>query len=127
MAAKFPDMEKHLHTEFLKLEKERSSIKKWWFVTTGQEFLKNSHPDANFYSLTNGLEAFATANEFLFDGKQTRLRRLQISLSTQLRSFTRNCFVKEYVGNSNIKILLIWMKHPCRLFLRQQNLRYCRC
>ena len=26
------------------------------------------------YSLTNGLEVSATANEFHFDGKQTRLR-----------------------------------------------------
>ena len=34
MAAKFPDMEKHLHTEFLKLKKEGRNIKKWWFVTT---------------------------------------------------------------------------------------------
>ena len=47
MAAKFPDIEKHLHTEFLKLEKEGRSIKKWWFVT-GREFLKNCHPDAKF-------------------------------------------------------------------------------
>ena len=46
--AKFPDMEKHLHTEFLKLKKEGRSIKKWWFVTTGREFLKNCHPDAKF-------------------------------------------------------------------------------
>ena len=35
MAAKFPNMEKHLHTEFLKLKKEGRSIKKWWFVTPG--------------------------------------------------------------------------------------------
>ena len=48
MAAKFPDMEKHLHTEFLKLKKEGRSIKKWWFVTTGREFLKNCLPDAKF-------------------------------------------------------------------------------
>ena len=81
MAAKFPDMEKHLHTKFLKLKKEGHSIKKWWFVTTRRKFLKTCHLDANFYSLTNGLEVFATANEFLFNGKQTRLRRLQISLS----------------------------------------------
>ena len=40
MAAKFP--------EFLKLKKEGRSIKKWWFVTTGREFLKNCHPDAKF-------------------------------------------------------------------------------
>ena len=48
MAAKFPDMEKHLHTEFLKLKKEGRSIKKWWFVTIGREFLENCHPDAKF-------------------------------------------------------------------------------
>ena len=48
MAAKFPDMEKHLHTEFLKLKAEGRNIKKWWFVTTGREFLKNCHPDAKF-------------------------------------------------------------------------------
>ena len=41
MAGKFSDMEKHLHTESLKLKKEGRSIKKWWFVTTGREFLKN--------------------------------------------------------------------------------------
>ena len=46
MTAKFPGMEKHLHTEFLKLKKEGRSIKKWWFVSTGREFLKNCHPDA---------------------------------------------------------------------------------
>ena len=46
MAAKFPDMEEHLYTEFLKLKKEGRNIKKWWFVTTGREFLKNCHPDA---------------------------------------------------------------------------------
>ena len=40
MAAKFP--------EFLKLKKEGRSIRKWWFVTTGREFLKNCHPDAKF-------------------------------------------------------------------------------
>ena len=34
-AVKFPDMEKHLHTEFLKLKKEGRSIKKSRFVTTG--------------------------------------------------------------------------------------------
>ena len=122
MAAKFPDMEKHLHTKFIKLKKEGGSIKKWWFLTTGREFLKNCHPDAKFYSLTNGLEVFATANEFLFNGKQTRLRRLQISLSTQLRSFTKNCFVKGYVGNSNLKILPIWIKRTCRLFLTTTEL-----
>ena len=48
MAGKFPDMEKHLHTEFLNLKKEGRSIKKWWFVTTGREFSKNCHPDAKF-------------------------------------------------------------------------------
>ena len=48
IAAKFSDMEKHLHTEFLKLKKEGRSIKKWWFVTTGREVLKNCHPDAKF-------------------------------------------------------------------------------
>ena len=47
-AAKFHDMEKHLHTEFLKLKKEGRSIKKWWFVTTGLEVLKNCHPDPKF-------------------------------------------------------------------------------
>ena len=46
MVAKFPDMEKHLHAEFLKLKKEARSIKKWWFVTTGREFLKYCHADA---------------------------------------------------------------------------------
>ena len=48
MLAKFPDMEKHLHTEFLKLKKEWRSVKKWWFVSTGRTFLKDHHPDAEF-------------------------------------------------------------------------------
>ena len=48
MLAKFPDMEKHLHTEFLKLKKEGRSVKKWWFVSTGRTFLKDHHPDAEF-------------------------------------------------------------------------------
>ena len=48
MAVKFPDMEKHLQTEFLKLKKEGRSIKNWWLVATGRELLKYCHPDAKF-------------------------------------------------------------------------------
>ena len=47
MSVKFPDMEKHLQTEFLGLKKQtnkqtkKQDINKWWYVYKGSKLSKN--------------------------------------------------------------------------------------
>ena len=103
MAAKFPDMEKHLHTEFLKLKKEGRSVKKWWFVTTGREFLKNCHLDAKFLFSDKWFRGFCNRKRISLRRKTNASQKTPDQLVNAITKFHQKLLCERIRGKFQLK------------------------
>ena len=59
----------------------------------------------SFHCLTNDLKFLLPQTNFPSDEKETLLKLQQISLLRQLRSLTRNCFLKGNLGKFQLKYI----------------------